>query len=85
MTNSSAEIQTSNDGHRRHELRSKSPVIKRSLMVSGHKTSVSLEDQFWTALKEIAIEKNLTVENLVSKIDWGAIIQTYRRLCDYLY
>ncbi len=29
-------------------------VVKRSIVVSGHKTSVSLEDAFWNALKEIA-------------------------------
>ena len=32
----------------------KSPVVKRSIILAGHKTSVSLEDQFWKGLKEIA-------------------------------
>ena len=32
----------------------KSPVVKRSIVLAGHKTSVSLEDAFWNALKEIA-------------------------------
>jgi hypothetical protein len=32
----------------------KSPVIKRSIIIDGHKTSVSLEDAFWSGLKEIA-------------------------------
>ena len=32
----------------------KSPVVKRSIVIAGHKTSVSLEDAFWTALKDIA-------------------------------
>ncbi|MFX7776351.1 ribbon-helix-helix domain-containing protein, partial [Acinetobacter baumannii] len=31
----------------------KSHVVKRSIVVEGHKTSVSLEDEFWTAVKEI--------------------------------
>ena len=32
----------------------KSPVVKRSIVIASHKTSVSLEDEFWTGLKEIA-------------------------------
>jgi predicted DNA-binding ribbon-helix-helix protein len=32
----------------------KSPVVKRSIMIDGHKTSISLEDAFWIDLKEIA-------------------------------
>ena len=32
----------------------KSLVIKRSIIIDGHKTSVSLEDDFWKALKDIA-------------------------------
>ncbi len=35
-------------------------VVKRSIVVSGHKTSVSLEDAFWNALKEIAKARNVT-------------------------
>jgi predicted DNA-binding ribbon-helix-helix protein len=49
----------------------KSPVIKRSIIVAGHKTSVSLEDEFWTALKEIAGDRNVTLSDLVSTIDTG--------------
>jgi predicted DNA-binding ribbon-helix-helix protein len=47
----------------------KSPVVKRSIVIAGHKTSVSLEDAFWTALKEIAGERNLTLSDLVASID----------------
>ena len=47
----------------------KSLVSKRSIVVSGHKTSVSLEDQFWNSLKEIASERNMTVAELVGAID----------------
>ena len=32
----------------------KSAVVKRSVLIGGHKTSVSLEDEFWNGLKEIA-------------------------------
>jgi predicted DNA-binding ribbon-helix-helix protein len=47
----------------------KSLVVKRSIVVSGHKTSVSLEDAFWNALKEIAKARNVTVGALVAAID----------------
>ena len=46
-------------------------VIKRSIVVSGHKTSVSLEDAFWNALKEIAKGRNVTLSDLVATIDSG--------------
>ena len=49
----------------------KSPVIKRSIVVAGHKTSVSLEDAFWTGLKEIAGERGLTLSEMVASIDTG--------------
>jgi hypothetical protein len=39
----------------------KSLVSKRSIVIAGHKTSVSLEDQFWNSLKEIAGERNMTL------------------------
>jgi predicted DNA-binding ribbon-helix-helix protein len=47
----------------------KSHVVKRSIVVEGHKTSVSLEDEFWTALKEIAAERRETLSELVGHID----------------
>ena len=47
----------------------KSPVAKRSVVINGHKTSVSLEDQFWAALKSIAAERKLTLSELVSMVD----------------
>ena len=49
----------------------KSPVIKRSIVIAGHKTSVSLEDAFWTALKEIAIGRDKTLSDVVAEIDTG--------------
>jgi predicted DNA-binding ribbon-helix-helix protein len=48
-----------------------SPVIKRSIVIAGHKTSVSLEDAFWQSLKEIAAARNLTLSDLVATIDTG--------------
>jgi predicted DNA-binding ribbon-helix-helix protein len=47
----------------------KSPVVKRSIVIAGHKTSVSLEDAFWKSLKEIADDRNATLSDLVSSID----------------
>jgi len=42
---------------------------KRSLILNGHNTSVSLEDLFWTELKNIAKEQELSINQLVAKID----------------
>ena len=47
----------------------KSPVVKRSIVIAGHKTSVSLEDAFWKCLKEIAGGRELTLSDLVASID----------------
>jgi len=47
----------------------KSPVIKRSIVIAGHKTSVSLEDAFWKGLKDIAIDRQITLSDLVASID----------------
>jgi predicted DNA-binding ribbon-helix-helix protein len=42
---------------------------KRSFSIEGHRTSISLEKAFWTALKKAAAEDGLTVANLISSID----------------
>ena len=47
----------------------KSLVIKRSIVIAGHKTSVSLEDAFWTGLKQIASTRELTLSEMVAGID----------------
>src|SRR5262245_18761967 len=47
----------------------KSLVVKRSIVVAGHKTSVSLEDAFWEGLKEIARGRNTTLHELVGPTD----------------
>jgi predicted DNA-binding ribbon-helix-helix protein len=47
----------------------KSLVVKRSVAVAGHKTSISLEHDFWSALKDIARDRALTVSELVAIID----------------
>jgi predicted DNA-binding ribbon-helix-helix protein len=47
----------------------KSKVVKRSIVIAGHKTSVSLEEAFWRGLKEIAVDRQITVSDLVGAID----------------
>ena len=47
----------------------KSLVVKRSVMIDDHKTSVSLEDPFWSGLKEIAHSERATLPALLAKID----------------
>jgi predicted DNA-binding ribbon-helix-helix protein len=46
-----------------------SRVLKRSIKIADRKTSTSLEDGFWRALREIAVAQNLRVAKLVSRID----------------
>jgi predicted DNA-binding ribbon-helix-helix protein len=46
-----------------------STIIKRSIVLAGHKTSVSLEDAFWKSLKQIAISRGTTLSGLVTTID----------------
>ena len=46
-----------------------SAVVKRSIVIAGHKTSVSLEDAFWKGLKAIANTKELTLSDMVAAID----------------
>lgn len=44
-------------------------VVKRSVMVGGHKTSVSLEDAFWDSLKEIAARRGMSLSAQLAGID----------------
>ena len=47
----------------------KSLVFKRSLRIAGRTTSISVEDDFWSSLQEIAKAQNQTLSNLVSSIN----------------
>src|SRR6516165_4428030 len=47
----------------------KSPVLSHSVSVDGHKTSISLEEAFWSALKDIAHERGESLSHLVGSID----------------
>ena len=44
---------------------------KRSVLVAGHRTSVSLEDAFWDVLKDIAARRGLSLNQLVAEVDEG--------------
>lgn len=50
-------------------MKTPSPVKKRSVVIDGHKTSVSIEDGFWIPLKQIARRKDIGVNYLVSQIN----------------
>jgi len=45
--------------------------VKRSLTLRGHRTSVSLEDVFWAAFRDIAVEKGQPINALAAEIDEG--------------
>ena len=44
-------------------------VVKRSLVIAGHRTSISLEDAFWRRLRRIAAERGLSLNRLAAMID----------------
>ena len=55
----------------RRLARGASAVVKRSVLIAGHPTSVSLEQAFWDALKAVADERELSLTALVTQIDGG--------------
>jgi len=50
----------------------KSPVVKRSIVIAGHKTSVSLEEAFWRGLKDIAATRRVSLSDLVGPVSAAA-------------
>ncbi len=44
-------------------------IVKRSVSIAGHRTSISLEEPFWEALREIAERDQLSVQALIGRID----------------
>lgn len=44
-------------------------IIKRSVAIAGHRTSVSLEEEFWDELKRIATEREISINGLIAEID----------------
>lgn len=57
--------------HPRQKLagRDRSSILKRSIVVAGHRTSVTLEDAFWTGLKQIARSRGMTLSDIVSYLN----------------
>ena len=47
----------------------KSLIVKRSIVLGGHKTSISLEEAFWNGMKMIAWERKVSLSELVGSID----------------
>ena len=47
----------------------KSPIVKRSVVLAGRNTSVSLEEAFWQGLKDIATSRQTTLSDLITSID----------------
>jgi predicted DNA-binding ribbon-helix-helix protein len=43
--------------------------VKRSFTIAGHRTSISLEAEFWDALKSAAAEEGVAVAKLIARID----------------
>ena len=46
-------------------------VVKRSVTIAGHSTSVSLEAAFWDALRSLARQRGVSVQSLIGEIDMG--------------
>ena len=44
-------------------------IVKRSLVIAGHRTSISLEDAFWRRLRAIAAERGLSLNRLAAMVD----------------
>jgi predicted DNA-binding ribbon-helix-helix protein len=44
-------------------------VVKRSVSIAGHRTSISLEEPFWEGLREIAEREKRSVQSLIGRID----------------
>ena len=61
-----SDVSTPDRKPRRHSY---SPVLKRSVRLAGNKTSISLENQFWNCLREIARSENIAVDTLIERID----------------
>ena len=68
-SSSASSLRGSGDGMARPEKSRKSLVVKRSIMIDRHKTSISLEDDFWNALQEISAAKSVRPSELVAIID----------------
>lgn len=46
-----------------------SGIVKRSVSIAGHRTSISLEEPFWEILREIAERENVSLQALIGRVD----------------
>jgi predicted DNA-binding ribbon-helix-helix protein len=53
----------------KRKMMRKSLIVKRSILIAGRRTGVSVEDAFWKGLKEIARGRNITLSDLVTTIN----------------
>jgi predicted DNA-binding ribbon-helix-helix protein len=44
-------------------------IVKRSVSIAGHRTSISLEEPFWASLREIAERDTISIQALIGRID----------------
>ena len=51
------------------DTQTRSGVVKRSLSIQGHRTSISLEEEFWQVLKAMADERGVSLAALVTEVD----------------
>ena len=64
-----ADMKSSRAAMRSSRATMKSLILKRSIVIAGQKTSVSLEEEFWQALKQIATGLDMPMAELVHQID----------------
>jgi predicted DNA-binding ribbon-helix-helix protein len=62
-------LSSATSGESHNDPPRKSLIVKRSIVIASHKTSISLEEDFWQALKEIATRRNMRLSELVASID----------------
>ena len=46
-----------------------SRIVKRSLVIAGHRTSITIEDAFWRRLRRIALERDVSLNRLAAMVD----------------
>lgn len=51
----------------------RSAMVKRSVVIAGHKTSVSLEEPFWNVMREIAASETTTVSAILRRVEAGRV------------
>ncbi len=50
-------------------MRTDARAVKRSLVIAGHRTSITIEDAFWLRLRRIALERGVSLNRLAAMVD----------------